>query len=74
MALRDICSMLITFLVPNAGGIRKATPVILVSMVLMTVAETLSIVGYCRRDYRTIVGGIVSIVAGILCIEPVITM
>ena len=49
----------------DVGDIRKATPVIIFSLVLMLSADIVSIVGYVRKDYRTIVGAILSIVSGL---------
>ena len=46
------------------GGIRKATPAILLSLALMVAAEVLSIVGYLRNDVKTLAGGVLFIVSG----------
>jgi len=46
------------------GDIRKATPVIVFSLFLMLVAEIVNVVGYLRKDYRTIVGAVLSIISG----------
>jgi len=38
--------------------------VIILSLVLMLAAEIVNIVGYLRKDYRTIIGAVLSIVSG----------
>jgi len=53
-----------------AGDIRKATPVIIFSLILMLAAEIVNIVGYLREDYRTIVGAVLSIISGKLLRLP----
>jgi len=38
--------------------------VIILSLVLMLTAEIVSVVGYLRKDYRTIIGAVLSIISG----------
>lgn len=45
--------------------IRKATPVITLSLVLMLAAQIVNVVGHLRKDYRTIVGAVLSIVSAL---------
>jgi len=50
------------------GDIRKATPVIMLSLLLMLTAQVVSVVGHLRKDYRTIVGAVLSIISGTIMI------
>lgn len=45
--------------------IRKATPMIILSLVLMLAAQIVSVVGHLRQDCRTIVGAVLSIIAAL---------
>lgn len=45
--------------------IRKATPMIILSLVLMLAAQIVSVVGHLRKDCRTIVGAVLSIVSAL---------
>ena len=49
----------------TAGAMRPASPVVVVSLLILIVALGFSTVGNSKRDYKTLIGAVLYVVGGI---------